>query len=194
MKDIILFAMREEAPTFFEKYRNVYCIGTGKVNSAINTMNIIADYDLMHNHLPKRIINLGTAGGITVGSGIHRVNKVVQHDVNLTAVGLEPGYHFHETSREIVLKGEGVTCGSGDVFVTEADKLRIPCDVIEMEAYSVARACARYNIECEIWKYISDKADENANTVWQDQIAAGESLYMKVLQDLNVQLEEKFRT
>ena len=193
MYDIILFAMREEAPTFFTKYRNIYCIGTGKVNSAINTMNIIANYDLMHNHLPKRIINLGTAGSINLNPGIYRVNKVVQHDVNLTAVGLEPGYHFHEPTREISLRGEGVTCGSGDVFVTESHKLRVPCDLVEMEAYSVARACAKYNVECEIWKYISDKADENANTVWQDRIAAGESLYMKVLQDLGVKLEEKFR-
>lgn len=194
MKDIVLFAMREEAPTLFTRYNNVFCVGTGKVNSAINTMNIIANHKLMHLYYPMRIINLGTAGGINVGRGIHRVNKVVQHDVNLTSVGLEPGFHFHETSREIILKGEGVSCGSGDVFVTESHKLRMSCDLVEMEAYSIAKACAKYNIECEIWKYISDKADENANTVWQDQVAAGESLYMKVLQDLNVQLEEKFRT
>jgi nucleoside phosphorylase len=60
-----------------------------------------------------------------------------------------------------------------------------------MEAYSIAKACMLSGIECEIWKYISDKADENANTTWQEQVAAGEDLYVKVLQDLQATLEEK---
>ena len=185
MSDVIVLAMREEAPNLFNRYRNVFCIGVGKVNAAINTQMLI---DLYH---PKRIINLGTAGSITLQPDIYRVNKLIQHDVNLQAVGLAPGYHFHDTLSEIRLTGHGMVCASGDVFVTEAHKLRVHCDIVEMEAYSVAKACVLAGIECEIWKYISDKADENANTTWQEQVAAGEDLYVKVLQDLQATLEEK---
>lgn len=191
MKDIVLFAMREEAPYLFSNFRNVFCVGTGKVNSAINTMELISKLRMANHNNVQRVINLGTAGSITLATGIYRVNKLIQHDVNLVPVGLQPGYHFHDTLSEITLPGEGKTCGSGDLFVTEAHKLRVPCDMVEMEAYSIAKACSKYYVECEIWKYISDKADENANTTWQEQVAAGESLYKQVLQALHVQLEEK---
>lgn len=183
--DIVVFAMREEAPTLFAKYRNVYCIDVGKVNSAIKTMKLIDLYK------PTRVINLGTAGSINLEPNIYRVNKLIQHDVNLQAVGLAPGYHFYDKFNEIRLQGHGKICASGDIFVTEAHKLRVHCDMVEMEAYSVAKACILNDIECEIWKYISDKADENANVTWKDQVAAGENLYTKVLEELNVKLEEK---
>jgi adenosylhomocysteine nucleosidase len=146
---------------------------------------------LIYNYSPDRIINLGTAGSITLPPDIYRINKLIQHDVNLTAVGMAPGYHLNDTLNEIRLSGHGKTCGSGDVFVTEAHKLRVHVDIVEMEAYSIAKSCMINGINCEIYKYISDKADENANTTWKEQVAAGEDLYMKVLQDLNVKLEEK---
>ena len=176
--------MREEAPTLFNKYRNVFCIGVGKVNAAINTTILLQRFN------PDRVINLGTAGGLTVHNGIHRVNNVFQHDVNLTPVGLKPGEHLNDHNSFINLGGDGITCASGDLFVTEPDKLRMKCDLVEMEAYSVAKACLLNGIECEIWKYVSDKADENANVTWKEQVAAGERLYMKVLKDLNYNLEE----
>lgn len=176
--------MREEAPTLFAKYRNVYCIGVGKVNAAINTTILIQRFN------PDRVINLGTAGGLTVGTGIHRIKHVFQHDVNLTTVGMKPGEHLNDVNSFIDLGGNGKTCASGDLFVTEPNKLRMPCDIVEMEAYSVAKACLLTGTECEIWKYISDKADENANKTWKEQVAAGESLYKQVLKDLNFNLEE----
>lgn len=183
--DLVVFALREEAPILFAKYKNIHCVGVGKVNSAINTMKLIDKYQ------PKRVINLGTAGAINLEPNIYRVNRLIQHDVNLLAVGLAPGYHLHDTLNEIRLNGPGKTCASGDMFVTESHKLRVHCDMIEMEAYSVAKACVLNDIEVEIWKYISDQADENAGVTWQEQVAAGENLYMKVLQELNVNLEEK---
>ena len=177
--------MREEAPNLIPKYRNMFCIGVGKVNAALNTMMLIDAYK------PKRVINLGTAGGIRVDSGVYRINEVIQHDVNLMAVGLAPGVHFHDLNASIKLGGHGKICASGDIFVTKPDKVRVDCDIIEMEAYSVAKACLLSGTPVEIWKYISDKADENAGVTWQDQVAAGEDLYMKVLKDLEAKLEEK---
>ena len=86
--DIVVFALREEAPNLFAKYKNIFCIGVGKVNSAINTTILI------NNYKPDRVINLGTAGSITLQPDIYRINKLIQHDVNLQAVGLAPGYHL----------------------------------------------------------------------------------------------------
>lgn len=184
MNDLIVFALRAEAPALF-KFKNVFEIGVGKVNAAINTSLLIEKYK------PKRIINLGTAGGIKLDTGIYRVNHVFQHDVNLTSLGLEPGQILSDTNCFIDLKGHGYTCATGDIHVTEKHKMRLDCDMVDMEAYSIAKACLLTNTKVEIYKYISDQADENAATTWQQEVAAGENLYIQVLKDLNVNLEEK---
>lgn len=184
MNDLILIAMREEAPTLIAKYWNVFCVGVGKVNSAVNAAMLIQKYR------PKRVINVGTAGGLTLNTGLYRINKVFQHDVNLMALGLKPGEHLNDQNRIITFEGEGHTCASGDLFVTEPHKLRIPCDIVEMEAYSIAKACLNAGVNCEIYKYISDKADENADVTWKEQVSAGEQHYYNILRSLNVRLEE----
>lgn len=184
MNDLIVFALRAEAPTLF-KYKNVFEIGVGKVNAAINTALLIEKYK------PNRVINLGTAGGIKLLSGIHRVNYTFQHDLNLTSLGLLPGQILGDNNSFIKLNGEGYTCATGDMHVTERHKMRMDCDIVDMEAYSIAKACLLTGTTIEIWKYISDQADENAGTTWQQEVAAGENLYIQVLKDLNVNLEEK---
>lgn len=184
MNDLILFALEDEAPNLFN-YSNVHCIGVGKVNSAINTLK------LCNLHRPKRIINMGTAGGIRLGHGIHRINTVWQHDVNLMALGMKPGIHFNDPESMIIMPGIGKTCASGDIFITEPEKLRVECDVVDMEAYSVAKVANKLGIDIEIWKYISDPADATAGKTWKEQVASGESFYLKVLADLDVTLEKK---
>ncbi len=185
MSDLILFALKDEAPNLFEEYANVHCIGVGKVNSAINTTRLC---NLYH---PKRIINLGTAGGIRLGHGIHRINTVWQHDVNLMALGMKPGIHFNDPESMIIMPGAGRTCASGDIFITEPNKLRVECDVVDMEAYSVAKVANKLGLDIEVWKYISDPADASAGKTWKEQVAAGEPYYRKVLEDLGVKLEKK---
>jgi adenosylhomocysteine nucleosidase len=185
MKDLIVIALEAEAPSLYKEYANVHVIGVGKVNSAINTMKLINQYK------PTRVINLGTAGGITVDTGCYRINNVWQHDVNLSALGLEPGIHQNDRDSLIVIPGPGKTCASGDLFVTEPNKLRVQCDIVEMEAYSVAKSAKACGIDVEIWKYISDKADAAAGKTWQESVANGEKLYREVLKDLEVELESR---
>jgi adenosylhomocysteine nucleosidase len=183
MNDLVLFALQDEAPNLFKEYSNVHCIGVGKVNAAINTVRLC---NLYH---PKRIINLGTAGGIRLGHGIHRINTVWQHDVNLMALGMHPGIHFNDPESMIIMPGVGKTCASGDIFITEPNKLRVECDVVDMEAYSVAKAANKLGIDVEIWKYISDPADAGAGKTWQEQVAAGEPFYRTILNEIGAELK-----
>jgi adenosylhomocysteine nucleosidase len=182
-ENLVVLALEAEAPNLVANYRNVFVVGVGKVQSAINTMRLI------HLHRPRRVINVGTAGGITLTSGIHRVNRIVQHDVNLMPLGLNPGEHPHDEKSVMVLDGEGVVCGSGDVFVTAPDKLRMHCDLVEMEAFSVAKAALATGIDCEIWKWISDSADDNSSSDWQERVSAGEPHYIEILEQLGVKAE-----
>jgi len=185
MSDIIVVALESEVPELFKQYKNIHTIGVGKVNAAINTMRLINHYR------PARIINIGTAGGVTVSSGIHRINTVWQHDVNLMPLGLQPGIHLSDPGSVLSISGAGKICGSGDLFVTEPTKLRIKCDIVEMEAYSVVKAAQAVGAEVEVWKYISDAADGTAPKTWAESVAAGEELYRKVFADLDIKLETR---
>lgn len=186
MTDLIVFALPAEAPDLFSRYSNVHAIGVGKVSAAVNLMQLV------FQHQPGRIINFGTAGGVSVSAGIHRVQQVWQHDVNMLALGLLPGEHLSETDNaRITLPGSGVTCASGDLFVTEPHKIRQYCDIVDMEAYSVARVAKVTGTDVEIWKYISDAADTTAAQDWQSQVSAGQSLYISTLHALHARLIEK---
>lgn len=187
-RDIVVFALAEEAPNLFNEYENVFEIGVGKTNAAIHTMWLINKYG------PVRVINLGTAGGLTVGTGIYRINKFFQHDVNMMPLGLKPGQVLNDDDSVIEMEGTGKICGSGDIFVTEPHKLRLNCDIIDMEAYSVAKACLITQTRFEVYKYITDTANNEAGKTWQDEIASGELLYRHVLKQLDVQLKEKQNT
>lgn len=187
-RDIIVFALQEEAPNLFKEYANVFEIGVGKVNASIHTMYLINKYK------PERVINLGTAGGLTVGTGIYRINKFFQHDVNMMPLGLKPGQVLYDDLSVIELDGEGKSCGSGDIFVTEPSKLRLNCDIIEMEAYSVAKSCIITKTQFEVYKYITDAANNEASETWQKAVASGELLYRHVLNQIGVELKEKSNT
>ena len=40
-------------------------------------------------------------------------------------------------------------------------------DVVDMEAYAIAKVCKLENIQFKCFKYISDKADGNAENDWK---------------------------
>jgi len=180
VRDLILLALKDEAPSLFTKFNNAFEVGVGKVSSAIHTMQLI------YRHKPDRIINFGTAGSKVLSPDLYRVNKVIQHDMNLMALDLPPATSLKDDHTVLYIPGSGVTCASGDLFVTEWDKLRISCDMIDMEAYSIVRSAMVEDLEVEVWKYISDSADENSDTTWEENVAIGEKKYLEMLETLNV--------
>ena len=50
MNDIVLMALNAEAPSLF-KYKNVFEIGVGKVNAALNTMRLIKEHKIGRAHV-----------------------------------------------------------------------------------------------------------------------------------------------
>jgi adenosylhomocysteine nucleosidase len=182
LKTIILLALKEEAPSL-GAYSNVFFTGVGKVNAASMTAMLI------ERHKPDRIINFGTAGGITVHSGLHQVSKFVQRDMICCELGSKPGQTPFESKYEIILNtgGNGLTCSTGDNFVTDSN-LQIPADVVDMEAYAIAKVCQRNLVEFLCYKYISDGANEDSFAQWHELVATGEQSYIDTLRDLKVEI------
>ena len=49
--------------------------------------------------------------------------------------------------------------------------LDMKVDVVDMEAYAIAKVCKLENIEFKCFKYISDNADDNANIDWNENLS-----------------------
>ncbi|UTD26507.1 5'-methylthioadenosine nucleosidase [Bradyrhizobium sp. WD16] len=154
-----------------------YC-GVGKINTAIATT-------LALNELkPRLVVNYGTCGKISDGlTGLLEVAHVVQRD--MMAMPLAPRGVTPLMSDEAVLASGfgGVICGTGDSFVTAADPWLIEnkVDVVDMELFAVAHACARFGVPWRAFKFITDDANDVAHEHWTANVANGEDLFWDLL-------------
>ena len=156
--------------------------GLGKVNAAsAATLSLLV-------LRPSLVINFGTAGGLNpLVQGLVEVSRVVQRDMlamPLAARGrtpYSPEFDHFSSGRE------GVTCGTGDSFVTESDPWMTEqgIDVVDMELFAIAHVCVRHSIPWRAFKFISDQADEGAYEKWQANIASGEDLFWAKLGEIS---------
>ena len=78
-------------------------------------------------------------------------------------------------SLPIKLSKNGYSCGSGDSFVTS--NIEMDVDVVDMEAYAIAKICKKENIKFRCFKFISDEANENAKIDWIENCRKGAALF-----------------
>jgi len=170
MDKLFLAAIKEE--TIGLDY--FYHVGVGKINATYNTLQLI------NIHKPKLIINYGTAGAInTELKGIVECTKFYQRDMDVRGLDFELGETPFDKIKEIITSKEGYSCGTGDSFVNK--KIDMEVDVVDMEAYAIAKVCKLENIEFKCFKYISDNADENADNDWNKNLALGASAFASLI-------------
>ena len=164
----LIIALPEESEGI-EGY-SIYLSGCGKVNATIATMEAI-------DAGAKKIINYGTAGAVGNISGLVEVTGYVDRDMDVRPLGFRLGQTPFEEGIRIGRKG--LVVGSGDSFAV--GKPEIECDIVDMEAYAIARVCKKYDVEFRCFKYISDNADENAASDWNENIRKGNQLFQELL-------------
>jgi adenosylhomocysteine nucleosidase len=178
MNDIIFVALPQEAPAL-SVYKNVFFTGIGKVNAAAIAAETIERYK------PQRVFNFGTAGGITVGTGLYKVGRFVQRDMQCFKLGALPGETPYESTGVVLDLSEGLTCSTGDNFITDPN-LEIPADLVDMEAYAIAKICSRRLIEFHCYKFVSDSANEHAYRDWAEMISSGQQHYINMLREFHI--------
>ena len=170
MDKLFLAAIKEE--TIGLEYFNH--TGVGKINATYNTLKLI------NIHKPKLIINYGTAGAInTKLNGIVECTKFFQRDMDVRGLDFELGETPFDKIKEIITSKDGYSCGTGDSFVNK--KIDMDVDVVDMEAYAIAKVCKLKNIEFKCFKYISDNADVNADNDWNKNLAKGASAFASLM-------------
>ena len=176
MNRIFVAALKEETLglDFF------YHTGVGKINATYNLKKIIDKYK------PNEIINFGTAGSVNKDlSGIVECTKFYQRDMDVSPlINLKIGQTPFDDINEIINSNDGYSCGSGDNFVTKKNEINV--DVVDMEAYALAKVCKLENITFRCFKFISDNADEAASNDWVKNCENGAKLFKHKLKELNL--------
>ena len=170
MDKLFLAAIKEE--TIGLEYFNH--VGVGKVNATYNTLKLI------NIHKPKIIINYGTAGAINSKlKGLVECTKFYQRDMDVRGLDFELRETPFDKIKEIIISKDGYSCGTGDSFVNK--KIDMEVDVVDMEAYAIAKVCKLENIEFKCFKYISDNADQNASKDWNTNLILGAKAFAELI-------------
>ena len=93
-----------------------------------------------------RVVNFGSAGSHKLATGtVVGCHRFVQRDMDVSALGFALGatpYEAVPERLEFELAFTGLpdaVCGSGDSFAT--GRGGVDCDVLDMEAYALAKVC-----------------------------------------------------
>ena len=176
-KILIVSALEVETQNQLNAYDVVYT-GVGKVNATYKMTKFIESWGTEFPY--DLVINYGTAGSRKIKKKtLVDCTKFVQRDMDVTGLGFMRGETPFEKEPSLMLEskpdfnpiGRHATCGTGDCFVE--DKSQYYGEVVDMEAYALAKVCYLYDIPFISFKYITDGADEQAHEDWEKNLADG---------------------
>jgi adenosylhomocysteine nucleosidase len=185
---LVVMALRAEGAGRFEAAGiEVLYTGVGKVNAAIALTRRLAD--LRGGGAPPLVVNFGTAGSANLPARtLVACRRFVDRDMDVGALGFAPGVTpFDELPPVLEFPPAfpelpEAVCGSGDSFATA--HAGIDCDVVDMEAYALAKACKRAGGDFACVKYVSDGADARAAEHWRENIAGAAERFVALYREL----------
>lgn len=177
---LVVIALPEEAGEAFAATRSRLCFsGIGKINATYALARAVME------RRPRLVVNFGTAGSpLFQTHAVVECTQFVQRDIDLSPLGFPKGSTPFDkvpavlgAPRRLADLHEGV-CGTGDNFETmlgpvpdglahpHATEALVRPNVIEMEAYALAKVCWHERLPFVCVKYITDGSDANANNDW----------------------------
>ncbi|MBN2651991.1 MAG: 5'-methylthioadenosine/adenosylhomocysteine nucleosidase [Spirochaetales bacterium] len=182
--------------------------GIGKVNAAVATQILIDSFSV------KNVIFSGLAGGIKPGIKVQDfilAEKLFQHDFDLVPFGREKGFipgvgkeflpdfilskkiaDAHDDLREkdpnFPPMHKGIIA-SGDQFIASKEQIaqireEFAADAVEMEGAAVAQVCQMNNIPYAIMRTISDSADEEAMSSFQEVLQKSTEFEFQIISEV----------
>ena len=187
---LIVSALEIETQGQLDDYEVLYT-GVGKVNA---TFSLTQKFGKFGSYIPyDMVINYGTAGSRKIKKKtLVDCTKFIQRDMDVTGLGFmrgetpfeqDPPFVIQQQNIEFNPIGRNATCGSGDNFAE--DKSQYYGEVVDMEAYALAKVCYLYDIPFISFKYITDGADEQAHEDWEKNLADGIEVFKeKILKEI----------
>lgn len=145
--------------------------GVGKVNAAFHLASELARRDCSQ----LCVVNAGSAGSHVFPAGeVYCATRFFERDMDATALGFALGQTPFES--DIVLESglalpglSQATCYTGDSFVT-CRHPTLAFELIDMEAYALAKVCHRLRIPFASLKFVTDGADGQAAGDWNSAV------------------------
>ncbi|HEY7753446.1 MAG TPA: 5'-nucleosidase [Steroidobacteraceae bacterium] len=186
---LVAMALPAEGAGRFERRGiTVLYTGVGKVNAAIALMRALARYREARR-APPLVANFGTAGSVRYAARtLVECRRFLDRDMDVGALGFAPGVTPFDPLPAVLEFGRRfpglpeATCGSGDSFATRAHD--DACDVVDMEAYALAKACRIAGADFACAKYVSDAADADAAEHWQENVAGAADAFVRLYLEL----------
>ena len=185
---LIVSALASELPEALPE--TVLFTGVGKINASYSLTRYLAGHPEI-----KTVINYGTGGGAykVKMDNLYRCTTFLQGDMDCGDLTDGPGITLGD---DIAVSGvisfgaeEGLICRTQDQFVTDLKTLDMfqhlmngdKFNIVDMEAYALAKVCASMGKDFYCYKYISDDASTDASKEWYDNVSNGEPLFYEKL-------------
>jgi nucleoside phosphorylase len=138
-----------------------YC-GIGPANAIMTATKLVLREET------KRIINIGTAGAYSPDlEGLYQCGVFIERDLNL---------------RKFISNPSLSTVSTGSKFVTELEQNNT--DLVDMEAYWIAMACYKHDVQFLCYKYVSDYVGNNSFTEWENRVGESHDVFLRLLERL----------
>ncbi|MBN8532091.1 MAG: 5'-nucleosidase, partial [Alphaproteobacteria bacterium] len=149
--------------------------GVGKVNAAYCLTACLTELK-EKGKLPGMVLNLGTAGSPVLDAGaLVSCHKFMQRDMDVTPVGFQLGQTPFEDDVPITIQHKRqvkdlteAVCGTGDNFSVGGHNGMY--EIVDMEAYALAKVCHLMKVDFAAVKYITDGADGKAAADWNESL------------------------
>lgn len=181
---LLIMALPQESRGLFEKENiQVHYCGIGKVNAAFKTTELILKVR------PQLVLNLGTAGSHKFPAHtLVECKGFVQRDMDVSPLGFPLGQTpvddipgLIESPLRLKNLPSGV-CGTADVFEVGPPKLH--CDLVDMEAYAMAKVSKRLNTPFMSVKYITDGSDDQAHKDWSANLPPASMRLLEIFKQI----------
>jgi adenosylhomocysteine nucleosidase len=186
---IVAMALQVESAGVFEAagVPVLYC-GVGKVNAAIALTKELSRYTQEGEDMPL-VVNFGSAGSRCHPTGmLVACHAFVQRDMDVSGLGFALGVTPYDAAPSMLTFDPVFTnlpaavCGSGDSFAMA--EIAVDCEVIDMEAYALAKVCWHESAGFACAKYITDGADHAAADDWQRNVHLAAEEFLRLFRDL----------
>jgi adenosylhomocysteine nucleosidase len=172
---LLVMALPLESQGVFERADiPVLYTGIGKVNATYALTRRLSQYMRAGAPMPL-VINLGTVGSRRHATGsILECHSFLQRDMDVTGLGVPLGVTpFEDIPAQLEFPRQfpelrGGVCGSGDSFVMS--DIAMECDVMDMEAYALAKVCFLERVAFTSVKYVTDGADHASGQDWKTNL------------------------
>lgn len=187
-KLLIVMALPQESHGLLESAGvDLLYTGVGKVNAAAALARRLAEIRCAGD-VPPLVVNMGTAGSRTLPAhSLVACNRFQQRDMDVSGLGFAPGVTPFDDTPAIIefppllpLPTQGL-CSTADSFATHLHE--VGGDVVDMEAFALARVCVAERAPFACVKYVTDGADVDSAAHWEAALDAASRAFERVYRE-----------